>query len=225
MELLRKYRTLVEMVRQDHIAKKALGKGHNSYHAHSVANLGLLIAPDPDTAELTWVSGITHNTDHLFGEEAVPHHMERYLSETNLSPQKRDTIIEAVVNHSAHKSKYNDDDSLVKRALMDADKVDCLGANVIIRATQFIRDITDYDPRYVLLRDPSASYRNPKSIVRDIQGCLEWIDEEGWFRFPKALEMARARAVFLRTFLETLTSQLRESSMLCPEFPETLAIN
>lgn len=224
MKKWRRYQRLVEMVRQDHIDKMATGNGHNFYHACDVANLALMIAQDIEVGELAWVAGIVHNTDHLFGKKDVPHRLQIYLSETWLPQFDRAIVIEAVMNHNAHKSEYQDDDSWVKRALMDADKVGCLGTDVVTRAAQFMKGITDYDPRYVLEKDPSATYRNPKSIFRDIQGCLEWVDEDGWFRFPKALEMARDRAAFLRTFLETMTSQLRESGMLCPEFPEELVI-
>ena len=131
-ELLARYHPLVMMVRQDHIDKKALGKGHNSYHAHSVGNLTLQLAPSPLIAELSWVSGVTHNTDHLFGKEAVPEQMHRYLNTTKLSPLNREIVIEAVVNHNAHKSAYSPTDNRVKQTLMDCDKLDCLGADVII---------------------------------------------------------------------------------------------
>lgn len=205
------------MVKDDHVKKEAVGKGHDFYHALRVADCARRIAPAKGTATLAWIAGVVHNTDHLFGKDSVPTELRRYLSTTTLTQQAKGCIVQAVVNHS---NRNSPEDSPVQICLMDADKVVCLEADVIIRAAQFMCHLPIYDPRFVKKDDPDATYRNPKTIIRDLKGVLEWVDQDGWFRTRKALAMAKKRATLIRTFLRTLAQQLDESGMLSPKFPE-----
>lgn len=220
--LFKKHRTLVAVVTADHDQKNALGDGHNFYHAAEVANLGFQLCTNKGMAELVWLGGILHNSDHLFGKSRVLDNLMGYLSLTNLPKKSKALVIEAVVNHNAHKKDYRAKDSPVKKSLMDADKLACLGATVIFRAAQFMKGLPDYDPRFVTEKDPRANYRAPGTLVRDIQGVLEWINEPGWFRYKEAEEIAWQRGQFLQQFLETLKFQLGEAYMLTPDFPAEL---
>ncbi len=221
--LLSRYGTLVEMVRADHIAKGAIGKGHDFYHALRVANMCLKISDyDSLIDELAWVAGLIHNVDHLFPANEIGSNLIRYFDATSLCAEYRHIIKLAVERHSG---RNHPDDSDVQICLMDADKVVCLEADVIMRAAQFVCHLPTFDPRFVRTDDPSANYRNPKTVIRDLLGVLEWVDLDGWFRLPKALEMAQERAKFIRLFINTFARQLEAANMLSPEFPEELITN
>ncbi len=221
MELLQKYRKLVEMVRQDHMARVTGKKGHDFYHAYRVAQCAKRIAEDEQTRELGWVAGVVHNADHLF-PDAIRENLERYLEQTNLASEEKQTIVTAVLNHS---KRNGPDDSPVQICLMDADKVVCMELDVILRSAQFMSHLPIYDPRFVSEKDPTSTYRNPKTILRDIEGCLEWVEQEGWFRLPKAKALAEERYRKLKDFQDDFAEQLADSGMLSPEFPEELIVN
>lgn len=218
--MLQKYQTLTKMVRQDHLSAETSKKGHDFYHAYRVAQCAKRIAENERVAELGWVAGIVHNSDHLFPGN-ISENLKRYFEATSLCAKDWHLIIEAVQNHS---ERNGQDDNAIQICLMDADKVVCMELDVIIRAAQFVCHLPIYDPRFVFEKDPTADYRNPKTILRDIQGCLEWVEQEGWFRLPKARALAQERYNKLKAFHDDFAAQLAESGVLSPEFPEKFIV-
>lgn len=213
--LFRKHAALVAAVKQDHVDNGAVGKGHDFLHAVRVANVAYEIAFTETlhrrALEWAWICGILHNTDHLFGEKAVRVNLERYLALTELLPGEIAAIMHAVENHS---KKNSPEVPPLLQFLMDADKVVCLEADVIVRAGQFMCHLPMFDPRYVNTPDPEATYRNPKTVLRDIEGVLEWVDDPNkWFFTQTARRMAQERGALIRIFVNTLKQQIRDAGL------------
>ncbi len=120
-------------------------------------------------------------------------------------------ITEAVLNHNG---KNDSSDSPVLVALMDADRLVNIELDLVIRCGQFQPDLPAVDFVH-LLNDPTANYRNPKSVFRDIFHSLEWeTDLRFALRTSKAIEMGKPRFAALRFYLETLEGQIKESGLV-----------
>lgn len=164
---------LTNKVRQDHIEKRATGKGHNFLHALMTGQYAEMIAEEKDIAILSWIAGVIHNTDRIYSEQKVMQVLQSYLNlpSLNLIECEKQDILEAILNHS----KLNDpNDNPVTVTLKDADRLANIGPNIFIRSAQLYHQLFDYDPRYIAEPDPTATYRNPKTCLHDIRSSLEW---------------------------------------------------
>jgi len=189
-------------VRGDHITQKAFGSGHNFYHAFMVAQYGFLIAEDPETAILGWVACLCHNTDHMFHKDQVEHIVRYYLDEgTGFTALQKDLVLEAVLEHS---KKNDSKDNPVTVVLKDADRLGNIGPLHWLRSAQFRPTIQEVDPRYIRETDPTATFKNPKSIIHDIKETLLW---ESWLRLPKARKLGKPMFDEIRKFLKNIESQ------------------
>lgn len=177
---------LVKAVQADHIAHKAFG-GHDFYHALVAAQYGQLIAPDEDTAILAWVAGLIHTTDRMYPKKEVIPALMRFLHLVNTDiPSGNLYILRAVLEHS---KKNDPTDIPVTVVLKDADRLTNLGVVMHwLRAAQFRPNIPPFDPRYITVQDPTATFKDPKTVLRDIEHTLEW---ETWLRLPKAKELGK----------------------------------
>jgi len=217
-ELLEKYAGLVKTVRSDHRKQGFVGSHHDFLHALMVAHYAVMIAEDDFIAELAWLAGVCHNTDHIFPNLSEFEH-RRQISDylvhwTGLDSESSKKVLTAVMLHS----KLNDpNDDQVTMTLKDADRLANLGPNVIIRSGQYYYRLPAFNPFFVAEFDPTSTYRNPKSVLRDIMSSLEWVD---WLRLPKARELAKPYADFLQQFRALIQHQLREVGLDPYPFPE-----
>lgn len=216
---------LTSWIRADHIKRKAIGGGHDFLHALMVAQYAEIIAEDEHTGMLAWIAGIIHNTDRLFPKEQVKEKLHLYLNKaTDFSSEEKGFIIEAVLNHS----KLNDPkDKPVTVVLKDADKLANIGPNLIVRSGQFYHTLPAYDPRFVEQRDPTATFREPKTVLHDISLSLEWKEKDkygsDWFRVPKAKKLSERWFERLQIFWNGFAEQLKEVNLLPYPFEEDYA--
>lgn len=134
------------------------------------------------------------------------------LKKTKLSDSDKHLIIEAVLAHR----KLNDrSDNKVTVALKDADRLANVGALLCLRSAKDFEHLPVID--YIhLFNHPSATYRHPESVGKDISYSLEW---EKWLRLPKAKKLGAKRFAFLRSFLKDIEAQLKESRLEPYPFP------
>lgn len=210
---------LTNKIRQDHIEKGAIGKGHNFLHALMTGQYAEIIAEEKQIATLSWIAGVIHNTDRIYPKQEATQVLQSYLSlpSLNLIEREKQDILQALTNHS----KLNDpNDNPITVTLKDADRLANIGPNIFIRSAQLYHQLFDYDPRYVIEPDPTATYRNPKTCLHDIRCSLEW---EPWLRLPKAKEIAKPWFDQLRTFIEGFAKQLEEVGLMPYPFPQDFA--
>ncbi|MDO8564790.1 MAG: hypothetical protein Q7R88_02225 [bacterium] len=211
---------LVETVWADHAKRGALGGAHNPLHASMVAQYGVLISGSPWLRRCSFVAGICHNVDRIYREDKalVAKIVSGYLetASTLLSLRERILILKAVLEHS---KKNDPNDNLVTVALKDADRLANLGPLHWIRAGQFRPNIPPVDPRFITDSDPTATFRDPKSVLQDIKNTLEW---ESWLRLPKAKELGKPMFDEIRRFIANVEQQFETLGLL--PFPEELVV-
>ena len=110
-----------------------------------------------------------------------------------------------------HSKRNSASDDAVTVALKDADRLANAGAGVLIRAGQFRPKDPVIDLEYAFKPDPTATFREPKTQLRNLQHILEW---EDWLRLPKAKEIGKRRFAFIRMSIEQLFDDLREAELL-----------
>lgn len=216
--LWRTFPKLIETVWADHEARGALGGAHNPLHAIFVAQYGVLISDAPWLQRCSFVAGICHNVDRIYREnkELVKHIVSGYLETTGilLSAHEKELILDAVLEHS---KKNDPDDNPVTVVLKDADRLGNIGPLHWIRAGQFRPTIPPVDPRFITTSDPTATFRDPKSVLQDITNTLEW---ESWLRMPKAKELGKPMFDEIRRFIANIEHQFRILGL--QPFPEEL---
>jgi HD superfamily phosphodiesterase len=163
------------------------GGAHDWYHALAVAQYAALIAPDTELAFLGWVAGLLHEFPHrIFSRDQGMTLVRYYLREgTTFTPEDQQYVLDTILKHSGRDLPT---DSILLMILRDADRLANIGAWHFLRAAQFRPDIPAVDPRYIAAQDPTATFKNPKSVLRDIEHTLEW---ESWLRLEKAKELGK----------------------------------
>ncbi|MCR4328834.1 MAG: HD domain-containing protein [Patescibacteria group bacterium] len=224
-KLWEKHAALTAKVREDHLEQKAFG-GHDITHALMVAQYATLITEDERTGELAWIAGMCHNTDRIFPEirdEKLPSvkvifirsKVVSYLDLVKgIASEEQELVIEAVLEH--HK-KNSDADNPVTVVLKDADRLANIGVNNIVRSGQHYSNLLPFDPRYVTTSDPTATYRDPKTVLHDVRCSLEW---ESWLRMPKAKKLADRWFRLYEVFVKAFADQLEETGLLPYPFPQ-----
>ncbi|MEK7166158.1 MAG: HD domain-containing protein [Patescibacteria group bacterium] len=199
-----------------HLKSGILSGCHDPFHTARVGQYAFEIAETPDVARLAGVAGLCHNADRILqhdlkvGRKDVPMEMVRdlvnkWLDCIDLSKDDRDLILDAVLNHSL---PNDSNDGPVLMALKDADRLANLELDVIMRSAQFYPDFPVVDP-VNWLSDPTATFREPKSVVKDLANNAEW----GNFGDPKfgiRLSKAQLRATEFTNFLLDYIERVRK---------------
>ncbi len=221
-EIKNKNKELFNLVKGDHKKQSRLGYsglGHDFIHALTVANYALLIAPDFAVGEKAWVAGLCHNTDRIFPKylkEELEEHILKYLNVTNFSKEDKEEILEAILNHDQENDEKG---SIVKTTLQDSDRLANLGLAFFIRAGQHRFDKLVFDPKFVQKIDKSNSYKDPKTVLHDIQSALEWDPEDKekdprfCLRLSKAIELGRPLFKYTREGLNLLYKQVKDLNL------------
>lgn len=209
--LWNKYKKLVNLVHEDHEKNNARANGHTFMHALMVAQYAELIADQAHIGELTWIAGLLHNTDRLYQHEPKSKEKEvldAYLNTiTELNDQDKQIIKSAILEHSR---LNNDSDDMVTITLKDADRLTNLGPNGIIRSGQFRYNLPVIDP-LLFAKDPNASYKNPKTVYRDLAETLLWYE---WLRIPKAKEIAKPYVEYRQNFMKLIEKEMEEIGLM-----------
>ncbi|MEK7629878.1 MAG: HD domain-containing protein [Patescibacteria group bacterium] len=214
---------LAAVVRKTHLDEKITGGGHDFEHAARVAQYAYIVSEGEVFRNLAGAAGLCHNADRVLqtrlkvGRRDVSADKIRDLvlewlsSESAFIDSDKETIIDAVLKHGG---KNDDSDSPILVALMDADRLVNIELDLVIRSGQFQPDLPAVDFVF-FLSDPTADYKNPKSVLRDIFHSLEWeTDSRFQIRLPRAVEMAKSRFAALRTFIQTIELQLKDSGLM-----------
>lgn len=225
---------LTERVWQDHAEAGMLGGHHDPDHALRVGQMAMDIAEDSITGFRAGAAGLLHNADRILQKqlgvgrrdvstgkilELVRSQME--IESDAFSSFDRCLIEDAVINHNGRNSNL-DTEALV--TLMDADRLVNAEPDLVIRSAQLYHDLPPIDPvRFE--KDPTANYRDPKSVLRDIMETLEWLTPGTPFyvRLPKARVLAAERRVFFDLFLQNLVN-CRMLAGFHPYPPELVAL-
>lgn len=208
---------LVEAVKRDYKEVDALYNGPHSFiHALMVAQYGWLITEEENIGVAAWVAGLCHDLHrHYKNQIEVEKKLDHYLTLTALAESVKQMIRQAVLSHD---NKQRDPaDNPVTVALKDADCLGNIGPAHWPRAGQFRPNIQVFDPIY-FLGDPKATFKDPRSICRDILHTLEW---EDWLRLPKAKQIGKPYFDACRWFLKTIEKQHADLGLF--PWPEELA--
>lgn len=216
---------LTRVIRQAHLDAGMTGSGHDFEHAARVGQYAYQISEDKETGKMAGVAGLCHNADRVLqktrkiGRKDVPQgHIAQLIQEWLFSIKsqpldcvQRNLIIDSILKHDG---KNNESDDPVLISLMDADRLVNIELDLIIRCGQFQPDLPAVDFVH-LLNDPTATYREPKSVFRDVASSLEWeTDPRFALRNPIAIKMGKARFAALRFYIETLESQIKDSGLV-----------
>ena len=201
--------------------------GHHDWvHALRVGEIARQVAleewGDERISHLAGLAGLCHNADRVLA------HGGRLSSRTAVSCGEVDYLVEywvgeairlndvrqivnAVLRHSA---KNSPNDSKVLIALMDGDRVVNLDTDLFPRSGQYYHDLPVVDYRY-FLEDPEATYRSPKSVLRDIAYSMDWADPTSAVSVRTQLgrKMAGDRVKVFQTFFDALKAQLAEEGI------------
>lgn len=202
---------------------------HDFAHVIYVANMATLIAEDEDTGRLAAVAALCHNADRIIqiieGKKARDKvEDEPVITTVNMwldaepagtfSNRERELIMDAVLHHDQPNGR-NDSDVLI--TLIDADRLVNLEADVIPRAGQFLGDTLRVVDPVNFTRDPTANFKNPKTIVRTLEeNVRDWAVEGGFvgIRLPKARQLMASRVAFMKLFFATIEKQRAEVGLV-----------
>ncbi|MBT4120395.1 MAG: hypothetical protein HOG89_03515 [Candidatus Peribacter sp.] len=210
------YSELAARVRKSHEEAGLVGH-HDWIHAFRVGEQAMQIVMaewgSVRNANLAGIAGLCHNADRICQKTGSedPSDLVREWIGASLDYPSTNIIVDAVSKHS----DVNDDDELeVAIALKDADRVVNLDVDLFIRSGQHYANLPAVDYRN-MLDDPEASYREPKSVLRDIAYSLDWVnpDSDVCIRTKEGMARGRRRAEVFQTFFEHLTAQLEEEGV------------
>lgn len=231
-ELWRKFDKIVDRIRVSHEEVDMVGGHHDFFHVVRVASVACKLAGrSKKRVEAAWFVAMCHNADRVLQKKLglgvndhVPEQEIRdlisfWIFGPGLSVAGGWTeflrLIESVV--LKHSEPNKDDDHPVLVILKDADRVVNLAADNLFR-------IADYyaahgwpmvDPVH-LLGDPTATFRDGKTVWKALQYVLEWGESGGPFglRLKRAQVLARRRMRFNRAFNKAVKDQLAEEGVL-----------
>ncbi len=202
-------------------AHEGVHGGHDIYHTVRVANCAGLIATtewnDQRITDLSILAGLCHNADRLLEKKTdnpklIEMLVRSWLNGTPMSIGEKEMVIDAVLVHSGPNKLRH---SQVAKATGDGDREVNMELDVVIRSAQYYHDLPAVD--YVhFLGDPEATYKHPRSVLKDISACLEWVDPQSPFCFQTETGMAlgKERARALKDFIDTLEQQLKAGGLL-----------
>lgn len=218
---------LAKQVKDAHEKYGLTASGHDFDHDLRVAAYALMVAPDERIGRLAAAAGFCHSADRIL-RKALEHSLEpekevdierlvrSWLEVTDFTGEERDEVVSAVLHHEG---ANKENDTPVQVCLKDADRLANLDADVIIRSGQFQPHLLAVDP-VNLERDSKATYRDPRSVLWDVNNCVSWMKESGPYilRLPKARELGASRAAFLQVFIATIRAQRSEIGLV--PYPE-----
>ena len=228
MRVIEIFPELWKAVYERHIQAGIIAGGHDAFHAARVGQHALNIAEDESTAGLAGIAGLCHNADRILqhelkvGRKDVPEEMvvaliNEWLDKTDLFAEERAIVFDALLKHSLP-NDHNDSPVLV--ALKDADRLINLEPDIIIRSAHFYPEYPAVDPVH-WLSDPKATFREPRSVIRDLSHCAEWgnfDDPKFGIRLPGAQALAKKHAEYLLDYIKRV-KQVWEEAGLLPFIP------
>lgn len=219
MRIWEQFPEIAQQIRKKH-DQVGLHGHHDFVHAFRVGEVARKVAldqwSDKRLADLAGLAGLCHNADRLLQKwsgrrakrKSVDTLVTRWLQGT-LDDDEVRAVVDAVVKHDGLNSSG---DSRILIALMDGDRVVNLDVDLFIRSGQLHRDLPAVDYQH-FLNDSEATYRNPKSVLRDIAYALEWVNPHSHVcvRTRLGQKMAEGRSTVFRASLESFIKSLKAS--------------
>lgn len=230
MNVWQQFPEVAERVERSHQHVGLVG-AHDAMHAFRVGNkAGTFAETEWGNKRLTRLSlaaGLTHNADRVIQQEKnlgrekvdpamVASRVRQWLRGMFTKTRDINAVVDAVVKHEGRNSPK---DSQVLIALQDGDRIVNMALDLIIRSGQHFPDRPPVDYRHYI-SNPEATYRDPKSVLRDVAYALDWVDPQSpvCVRTQLAKAMAEARAMLLKQFMQELKVQLQEDGAF--DFPK-----
>lgn len=236
------YPALAQAVKKEHEEVGLVASGHDSDHDLEVGQLALIVvSPEEEQmAVLAGVGGLLHSKDRILEcrlglagstisrvpEEDVRREVVLDLSRyTNIKGGGVTLVVDAVVHHGSKPNK--EDDHLVMRGVVDADRLANMGATLPIRSGQHYSTLKVLNP-VTMQRDPSdrsprEKYNTPDSVLYDIQNAIDWYRNPAGpyaLRLPTSIKIGKVRAERLERLIDEIKSD-RELVGLYP-YPQEL---
>lgn len=219
---------IASRIEQEYADLAASGKTlnhHDFMHAKRVGETARRVAldewNDEHTAKLAGIAGLVHNADRIIqvqkgiGRREVPRDdviaLVKKWIENDLEETDVETVLDAVLSHDG---KNSDEDSQVKIALQDGDRIVNLDNDLFPRSGQYYADLPVIDYKH-FLDNPEATYRSPGSVLKDISYSLDWADptSDVCVRTRLAKEKVQNRQAFFQFYFKVLKQQLREEGI------------
>lgn len=194
------------------IKEDACAAGHDIDHIKRMLAISELIFTDKEVDIFLLKLAIWfHNLDRskkFNGDEGD--FINELLSKHQVKQEDIDMVADAVKRHS-HLNTPND--SILLQCLKDCDMLD-VGATGILRiAGPRGSSLPLYLPEDFSSKTKDTSEKALRSMIQDIDRCLEWIDL-GMIRNAKAREFAKKRFEFMRAFRKEIEEELRELKII-----------
>ncbi len=216
--------TIAARVRQSH--EEARITHHDYAHAQRVAYVAHAIAMDEwgnhHIAMVAGLAGLCHNADHILQlwkpEEEVTEgniaDLVLHWTKDQLHNADRKKIIRIVMRHG-QVNKPDDPEELI--ALKDGDRVVNLDVDVWLRGAQNFPNLPVVDFEHYLA-DPAATYHAPRSNLRNIAYCLDWVTPSSpvCMRTKLGWKKGKERAAHIQATFDILREQLTEEGMTVP---------
>ncbi len=187
-EYRKRFRGLYDAVKQLHESSSHPHQGHGLDHDVTVAMFGVRISPDARTAEKAFCVGMMHSTDRIVEQTEIPRTLITcldHLPAHYFTPGELDEIYNAAFEHEVPQ----DDDSLVKQVLMDADRLANIMLSGALRAAQWLNGKPVVEFEYLAgARNPATTWDAPCSALDGVRVVYQMLHP---MRTPKGIELAK----------------------------------
>ena len=223
---------IVGRVQADYTALELAGKKlnhHDIEHAKRVGEIARQVAldewQDAHLSHVAGAAGLVHNADRIIqaqrgiGRRDVPRDdvitLVKKWAEGEVGGSDLELVIDAVLRHDG---KNETDDSKVKIALQDGDRIVNLDGDLFPRSGQYYADLPVVDYKH-FLASPTATYRSPESVLRDINYSRDWADPASnvCVRTRLGMQMAKQRVAMFDLYFMMLKGQLAQEGLIFPE--------
>lgn len=195
---------------------------HDLVHDLTVAGYVMLVGRreklSEDPVRMLVAAALCHSMDRRFhaSEKNLRKRILKLLRETESLSENRCAGIADIV--AMHKLPNNEDDSIELQVFKDADRLANLGLPAALRCGQHYHSLPTFNWQFVTTPDPTASYRDPKTVLHDVRSALEWDPREGKIDFclrtRTAIRLARPYFDWLRRGLGLTDQQIREARVI-----------
>lgn len=233
------YPNLAQAVKDSHIKFGMEATHHDHLHAFGVGQVAMEVAMPHDHGKnysrLAGAAGLCHSADRILqvalcksvdykvGQKGIENMVRYWLGkEDSFLDEEREWIVEAVLLHGEpHKHEHN----IIITALIDADRLVNSGADNVVRLAKYLLDTPIVDTE-LLLSDPEANFRNPKSILRSLYEQLEWLDPESEYgvKLPESKRRAEKLLSRRQDFIIWLVEDLESRRLVTPDKVDDLLI-
>lgn len=174
MKSFEAYRTtfaeLYASVKEAHERSPRQHYGHGFDHDVAVAQMAALIAPSEKVADMGWIAGMIHSTDHIVNNlSECAAALRDVLTKLPAGLCTKDEVEELYLAALEHGEKVPAHNSPTQEVLQDADKLVNMQALLLVRVGQFRSDTPAIELAYLDATNPASTYHAPRSVFDNIR--------------------------------------------------------